>query len=33
MVSLTTMRGYENNMTAVFVSLRLSILGAEFEVL
>jgi len=28
-MSLTKMQGYENNMAAVFVSLRLSDLGAE----
>ena len=29
----TTMRGLENNMAAVFVSLRLSVLGAQCEIL
>ena len=30
MMLLTTMRGLENNMAAVFVSLRLSVLGASY---
>ena len=31
--TLTTIRGYENNMAAVFISLCLSVLGEEHDVL